>query len=499
MLPSRSQVSLPEINHFFSAHPATQESASAVGRFYEASGYEMVWLAGKLAPVSNLLKLVRQSSQWGMRPPDYAINFLDSILNGTVPLLTREDSLFAELRVTVACTRLFNDIAYGNTTPGFGYDGLKYAPACHDIPALLAFAVPRQQLDSVALLLTPGLPEITALQRKIRWLEKILSDPAFEEVVITSNRLSAANSPLVRKLYQLGITTDSVKTSSTEKEIKALVSESQRQFSLLPDGILRSTVLAQLNVPVSVRLQQCSLSINYYRWLSCIQREGAVIVVNIPAAYMKVYRHDLVILEMRMVLGRKTTPTPTLTGRVSEVILYPYWHVPFSIATREMLPQIKKDPGIIPAGNFQVLGKDGKIMDPYKINWQALSTRYFPYVIRQSTGCDNALGLLKLNFLNPFGVYLHDTPYKGAFMLNKRFFSHGCLRMEDPMTLGHLVLKNNPLAIDTLEQKGCLRNQSPIVVPADEQMPVVVWYNPAGVDSTGRVVFFEDVYARFGK
>ena len=71
------------------------------------------------------------------------------------------------------------------------------------------------------------------------------------------------------------------------------------------------------------------------------------------------------------------------------------------------------------------------------------------------------------------------------------------MRMEKPMELGHLVLKNNHIAIDTLEQKGCLRNQSPIVVHADEHMPVIVWYNPAGIDDTGRIQFYEDVYEKF--
>ena len=136
-------------------------------------------------------------------------------------------------------------------------------------------------------------------------------------------------------------------------------------------------------------------------------------------------------------------------------------------------------------------------MDPYSINWHAFSTKYFPYLIRQSTGCDNSLGLLKLDFYSPFGVYLHDTPIKSSFMLNMRYFSHGCMRMEKPMELGHLVLKNNAIAIDTLEQKGCLRNQSPIIVPADVQMPVIVWYNPVGIDTTGRVTFYNDVYGKF--
>ena len=138
-------------------------------------------------------------------------------------------------------------------------------------------------------------------------------------------------------------------------------------------------------------------------------------------------------------------------------------------------------------------------MDPYKINWQELSTSNFPYTIRQSTGCDNALGTLKLNFYNPYSVYLHDTPYKSLFLLNKRYLSHGCMRLEKPVELGHLILKNNRIAIDTITEKGCLLRQSPLVIPADEKMPVVVWYNPVDTDATGRVIFYEDIYRKFVK
>ena len=139
----------------------------------------------------------------------------------------------------------------------------------------------------------------------------------------------------------------------------------------------------------------------------------------------------------------------------------------------------------------------GKLVDPKDVNWSALSAHNFPYTIRQSTGCDNSLGLLKLNFYNPFSVYLHDTPFKSLFMLNKRFYSHGCMRLEKPKELGYLLLKDNAIALDTLEEKGCLRNQSPIVVPVDEQLPVIVWYNPVGLDSAGSLVFYEDIYRKF--
>jgi murein L,D-transpeptidase YcbB/YkuD len=198
-----------------------------------------------------------------------------------------------------------------------------------------------------------------------------------------------------------------------------------------------------------------------------------------------------------MIVGKKTTATPTLASTVKEVILYPYWHVPYKIATRELLPRIKRNPAYIDAGNYQVLNRSGQIVNHRAVNWRSYSTSYFPFIIRQSTGCDNSLGLLKLNFNNPFAVYLHDTPSKNLFMLNKRFFSHGCMRMERPMELGHLVLRHNAVAIDTLEQKGCLKNQAPVHVTADVEMPVVVWYNPAGIDASGHIVYYEDIYGKF--
>ncbi|HEY9342512.1 MAG TPA: L,D-transpeptidase family protein, partial [Hanamia sp.] len=240
-----------------------------------------------------------------------------------------------------------------------------------------------------------------------------------------------------------------------------------------------------------------NLSINYYRWLSCLSQNQSVIVVNIPAAYLKVYNEQKVILEMRMVVGKPSTPTFTMASAVNEVIIYPYWYVPRSIATRELLPAIKRNPSYLDTNNYQVLNKAGNIVDPYSVNWHALSRNYFPYTIRQGTGCDNSLGLLKLNFYNPFGAYLHDTPSKDLFKQNRRFYSHGCMRMEKPIELGHLVLKNNNIAIDTITEKGCLKSQSPIVVSADVKMPVIVWYNPVGMDSTGHVAFFEDVYKKF--
>jgi murein L,D-transpeptidase YcbB/YkuD len=147
-------------------------------------------------------------------------------------------------------------------------------------------------------------------------------------------------------------------------------------------------------------------------------------------------------------------------------------------------------------GNYQVLNKAGKIVDPGTVNWRVLGPGNFPYTLRQSTGCDNALGLIKLNFDNPYSVYLHDTPNKMAFLLGKRFLSHGCMRMEKPFELARDLLPVNHIAIDTLDEKGNIRNKVPVTVKADTPTPLVVWYNLAGTDTDGQLRYYEDVYGK---
>ncbi len=468
-----------------------------VKNFYYRLNYKTAWIQrNNLHDRDLLFNFLKSSAGLGLIENDYPVEFIESLNNGAVPLLNGNDSLDAEVRITDAAIHFFKDFTYGNTNPAFGYNGLKYLPGCRGIPVLLADFISTNKLPLLLTELSPVFPEIILLEQKIKWIYTVMLDSNFKEEIIKPAKVNANNKPLVSKLYQLGILMfPDFKISDSLLKVK--VKEAQRQFNLLADGVLRTTTLQELNIPLSIRMKQLSLSVNYYRWLYCLIQNQPVIVVNIPAAYLKVYENNKVILEMRIIDGKQSTPTPTLASFVREVILYPYWHVPYSIATKELLPAVKRNPGYIDAGNYQVLNSSGKIMNPYSINWNEFSTSYFPYIIRQSTGCDNSLGLLKLNFYSPFGVYLHDTPKKSLFGLNRRYFSHGCMRMEKPMDLGHLVLKNNMKAIDTLEQKGCLRNQSPITVKADEQMPVIVWYNPAGIDSTGRVLFFEDVYRKF--
>lgn len=463
--------------------------------FYAALDYQVCWIdeAGEYER-DILFRLLQSSGRMGLDEKDYHYEFIRSISTRPGILKTAEDSLLAEIKCSDAALCLLRDLAYGNTRPALSYNGLDYTPGCYNIPLLLAQYYRKNQL---CLLLEWNVPlaEVKAIANKIARLKEIGQQDIYKEDKILSTAVNRTNRPLLEKLCLLGIS-DSADIREDEN-IREKVKEAQRQFNLMADGVLRATIIEELNVAVSVRLEQLKLALNYYRWLHCLTMKEPVVVVNIPAASLKVYSPSGSLLEMRTIVGKPSTPTPTLSSRITEVILYPYWNVPKSIATKELLPAIKRNPGYIEANNYQVLNSQGRVVDPNKINWKSLSTSNFPYTIRQSTGCDNALGLIKLNFYNPFSVYLHDTPGKSLFTLNKRYFSHGCMRMEKPVEMGHLVLKNNSIAIDTLTEQGCLLYQKPLVVPAEDKIPVIVWYNPVGTDSSGRVIFYEDVYKKF--
>jgi murein L,D-transpeptidase YcbB/YkuD len=465
--------------------------------FYEKNGYQTAWISlQNRVNLEKLIAILDNASYLGLREKDYPIKLIKTVNAGTARLSTNTDSLETEILITESAIRYFEDIAYGNGAPPLGYNGLENLPTHEEMAALLATHLSNNTLPLFISQLSSTIQEISTILQKIKEYLDVMAKKDFTEINISSNQLNQNNKPLIKKLQQLGIL-DSANNSPADSILLQKIQQAQIQFNEPEDKTIRPALLTELNVPLSVRHRQLTLSLNYFRWLSRYLDHKPLIVVNIPAAYLKVYQHNAVLIEMRMIVGKKSTPTPTLASIVNEVILYPYWHVPYKIATRELLPSIKRNPAYLDAGNYQVLNSAGKILNPYSIRWHAYSSRYFPFIIRQSTGCDNALGLLKLNFYNPFSVYLHDTPSKDLFGKQYRFFSHGCMRMEKPMELGHLLLKNNSIAIDTLEQKGCLHNQSPIIIPAVEAIPVIVWYNPAGLDAMGRLVYYRDIYEKF--
>ena len=468
-----------------------------VKEFYSLNEYHFSWLTGKnTANLMLLAKYIQASGESGLEAQDYQPGLFKAYASAQFAPVNETDSLWAEVMFTDAAIHYLHDVMMGNRPEPFSYDGLKYTPSCYNIAALLNSYLSLNRFESLTRELEPRQTEYLAVKSTLNLFQKAMASAGFKDAYVTASKTVSNNKPLLTRLYQLGLLkSDTI--SLSEAAVKTKLKEAQKMFSLLSDGELRSTIIDALNVPLHTRVTELKNTLNTIRWLHCIKQEKHVILVNIPSASLLLYEHGKVVLESRIIVGKRSTPTPTLSSTITEVILYPYWNVPYKIATKELLPAIKRNPGYINANNYQVLNSSGKVMDPYKINWRSLGPGNFPYTIRQSTGCDNALGLIKLNFYNPFSVYLHDTPGKNLFGLNKRYFSHGCMRLEKAMELGRYILKENTTALDTLTEKGCLKNQAPIVVPASEKIPVFVLYHTTWTDAEANLRFYEDVYNKF--
>jgi len=492
------QTTTDSIQHFISDEKNLKSVGavypSLVSRFYKEYGFYLAWMSETQHENRQLFfDDLEIAADLGLNERSYHYNFIQSLKLGKQSFNNWRDSLSADVLITDAAIHFYAEVQNGNDKPVLKYDGLNYQPEIQSIPIALASFMKNDSLADLLSSLEPNSPEYRNAKNLLLHFNRVMSKPDFQEVIIRSIKLDSTNIPLRKKLFQLGFP-KSIDVPVTSKDLSNSLLSAQKLLSLLSDGVLRNTTKEALNVPLEVRRKQLVTALNYIKWINEIKTNDQVVLLNIPSASLFVYSKGEKILESRAVVGKPSTPTPRLSSKITEVIMYPYWNVPNNIATRELLPSIKRNIGFLTANNFQVLNKQGSIVDPYKINWSSLGPSYFPYLIRQSTGCDNSLGIVKLNFYNPFSVYLHDTPGKGLFFLNKRYFSHGCMRVEKAMDLARLIAKDQVGSINRMEEEGCLKNQQPVILKADDAMNVFVIYSVAWYDSIGNIIFFDDPY-----
>ncbi|MVM39396.1 L,D-transpeptidase family protein [Spirosoma sp. HMF3257] len=243
----------------------------------------------------------------------------------------------------------------------------------------------------------------------------------------------------------------------------------------------------------SLTLEQVKTTLNTYRWLNRFPADKRVLI-NIPSASLRVVdRQGTALLNSRVIVGKASTPTPCFTAQITDIVTYPYWNVPRSIAIKELLPQIRKNPAVVLADmNLQIIDAKGRIMHPDSVNWSGNLAKNFPYRLRQSTGCDNALGVMKFTVNDPYDIYLHDTNQRSLFTHRNRTLSHGCIRVEKPIELANLVLGYSRFEPSFLTT--CQKQNNPRTIRLPKPIPVIITYNVLDIDETGAIVVYKDVY-----
>ncbi len=267
----------------------------------------------------------------------------------------------------------------------------------------------------------------------------------------------------------------------------------QARHGLDADGRVGRRTLAELNVPAEMRLAQIALNLERWHWMPRSLGDDHVFV-NVPAAELTLVRQGTPVSRMRVVVGDEDHPTPALAARIGAITLNPVWRVPPSIARREILPKLRRNPGYLAANNFVIVGRTD---DPTgaRIDWQSIPDGRFPFSLQQQPGPRNALGTVKFEMPNPHDIYLHDTPSRQAFARSDRALSHGCIRLQNPLGLAASLL-DDTVSWSESALKDEIAEGETRRLPLARSIPVYLAYFTAFVDAEGRTQFRRDLYGR---
>lgn len=268
----------------------------------------------------------------------------------------------------------------------------------------------------------------------------------------------------------------------------------QQRHGLDTDGVVGKQTLEALNVSVEDRIDQIRVNLERGRWvLKDVQ--GEFFIVNIAGFKAYLVRNDKLIWSSRVIVGRPYRKTPVFKSKIQYLIFNPTWTVPPGILRKDVLPRARKDPSYITEQRFEVIDGQGNRIDPSTLDWSGFSGKNFPYMLRQKSGPENALGRIKFNFPNSHFVYLHDTPHKELFDKPERTFSSGCIRIENPIELAVLLLNDE----EKWNRQGiekAIATEKTQTVYLSRPVTIMLLYWTVVIEQDGTVNFKKDIYDR---
>jgi L,D-transpeptidase YcbB len=282
------------------------------------------------------------------------------------------------------------------------------------------------------------------------------------------------------------------------------LSSFQGRHDLERDGVLGRETIEVLNTPVDDRIAAVELALERWRWLPADLGDLAV-VVNTPGREVHVLKDGAPHLSMKVIIGQQEWETALFQGEMDEIVVNPYWHVPESIMKSETLPNALADENYLRDNDFEVVDLEtGEVVPLDAVPWDdvvvdpvgpdSVVVEGFPYRIRQKPGDKNALGTVKFLFPNEFAIYLHDTPSGHLFDERLRTFSHGCVRVERPVELAHLLLdERSTYSPRDYDSYLATREEHSMAL---DPVPTYLIYQTVWVDDGGVPTFMPDVYGR---
>jgi murein L,D-transpeptidase YcbB/YkuD len=477
---------------------------------YQAGANAPVWFVGARPrpEAQEVIKALRAADSRGLPPDEYDVELLTGgweAANGEPGLDPRATALL-DSALSLLYMRYLADVHVGRIDPKRLNIGFDIEPKRLNLADLVRKAIAERRVRETVAEAEPPFQRYRLLKEALPYYRKLAADHALPDAP-TVRKLSPGD-PYdgVPQLTELLAALGDLPARESMPDPGGLYSgelvEAVRRFQvrhgLNPDGVLGRASFARLNVLPERRVRQIELSLERFRWLP--EAEGPVIAINLPS--FRLWCFDAPApggrptLEMKVVVGKALdTQTPVFGEQMRYVVFRPYWNVPYSIAIKETLPAIERDPGYLDANEMEIVsgpGDDAPRTAPAPESPDQV--RSGASRIRQRPGPRNALGLVAFMFPNAANVYLHSTPAPSLFARDRRDLSHGCIRAADPVGLAEWVLRGVPGWDRARILQALAATGPPQRVDLPRPIPVLIFYTTAVSDTEGRIAFFEDIY-----
>ncbi len=473
-------------------------AVSLLPDLYARRGFSPVWT--DTARFQALLTVLQNATGHGLDPQDYHYRVLSEWPPDSGDPRQRAER---DILATDALIRYSYHLHFGKVDPADLDPDWNLTRRLHDedpvavIEAAVAAPSLATFLDTE---LAPNGPFYTGLRQALARYRDIARAGGWPAVPAgptlkpgdRSDRVSALRARLAVTDSQLGPRVD--EPTLYDPLLVAAVERFQRHHGLEADGAVGRRTLAALNVPVNARIDQLRVNLDRTRWVFR-DLEPRYLIVNIAGFHAYVMQNGKSVWDSRVVVGTPYRETPVFKAKMTYLVLNPTWTVPPTILKQDIIPALHRDPGYLASRNMVLLDASGQPVNTADIDLRRLTVNYFPYVVRQEPGPQNALGRIKFMFPNSHFVYLHDTPSRDLFKRADRTFSSGCIRVEHPLTLAELLL-NDPVNWSRAKLEQRLADGRTQTVTLKTPIMVFLVYWTAEPEADGEVNFFNDVYRR---
>lgn len=466
--------------------------------FYAERKFAVLWTnKGKLTNYGDsLYNIIRHCDDYGLYQGDYHFLKIDSLLkpDSATKKFDATKLAAADILLTDAFFTMAVHVSKGRLNP----DSLtaEWHPEKLDtnLVELLKFAITKNKIKDVLDSIEPQNRYYQGLKTALRNFRQEFYNTVWDSLKSREADSLTFNDRLRTRLMASHDYVADTAISDSLNLVKA-IKNFQCKHSLTEDGKIGKLTFRALQRTKEDYIHQIEMNMERWRW-SEAPSEKQYVWVNIPKYEMKVIEEDTLVMKSRVIVGAFKTRTPLLKSTIRYFLIYPYWTVPFSIATKEILPALKRDTSYLRRKNFEVLDRNNIVVDPATINWKKYNKNYFPWKLRQRIGDDNSLGILKFNFNNKYGVYLHDTDNRRLFGREMRAMSHGCVRLEKFIDFAQFLIRDDSLKYPKDSLFADLSREQQKYVYIKKPIAIYINYFTVETEANHELHFYLDVYGR---